>query len=73
MCLAIPAKIIKITNSTADVEIGGIIKKVSLDLIDESVPITIGDYVIIHAGFAIQKLDEEDAKETLTLLSRVEI
>lgn len=73
MCLAIPAKIIKITNSTADIEIGGIIKKVSLDLIDESVSLTIGDYVIIHAGFAIQKLDEEDAKEALTLLSQVGI
>ncbi|MDI6736546.1 MAG: HypC/HybG/HupF family hydrogenase formation chaperone [bacterium] len=70
MCLGIPAKIVKINGSIADVEIGGIERKASLDLLKEA---KVDDYVILHAGFAIQKLDEEEAKETLRLLEEIGI
>ena len=66
MCLGIPVKIVKITDhSLAEVEIGGVRRKASLDLIDDA---RVGDFVILHAGFAIQKMDEDDARETLRLL-----
>jgi hydrogenase expression/formation protein HypC len=68
MCLGIPAKIIKIKNSIAEVEIGGIKREASLQLLTDA---KIGDYVILHAGFAIQKLDEKEAKETLSLLKEI--
>lgn len=70
MCLAVPARIVKIDGSIADLEIGGVIKRASLDLVEE---VKVGDYVILHAGFAIQKLDEREAKETLRLLSQMEL
>lgn len=65
MCLGIPARIVKLNDSIAEVELGGVRKEASLDLIEEP---RIGDYVILHAGFAIQRLDEEDAQETLRML-----
>jgi hydrogenase expression/formation protein HypC len=68
MCLGIPARILKIEGSFADVEVGGIKKRISLDLVDD---VKVGDYVILHAGFAIQRLDEDDAKETLSLLKEI--
>ena len=58
MCLAIPAKINKINGNVAEVESLGVIKKVDISLIPE---VKIGDYVIVHAGFAIQLIDREDA------------
>ncbi len=58
MCLAIPAKINKINGNTAEVESLGVIKKVDISLIPE---VKVGDYVIVHAGFAIQLIDREDA------------
>ncbi len=68
MCLAIPMKVIKIRNELAIVEIGGVKREISLQLVED---IRIGDYVIIHAGFAIQKLNEEEAEETLSLLREI--
>jgi hydrogenase expression/formation protein HypC len=68
MCLGIPAKIIKIEGSFGDAEIGGLIKRVSLDLVED---VKVGDYVILHAGFAIQKLDEKEAEHTLSLLKEI--
>ncbi|MEW6188727.1 MAG: HypC/HybG/HupF family hydrogenase formation chaperone [Actinomycetota bacterium] len=66
MCLGIPAKIVKIDErQIAEIEIGGIIRKASLQLVPEA---KVGDYVIAHAGFAIQILDEKEAQETLKLL-----
>ncbi|MEW6380785.1 MAG: HypC/HybG/HupF family hydrogenase formation chaperone [bacterium] len=65
MCIAVPCQIVAIHDSTAIVEIGGIRKEAWLDLLSEA---QVGDYVIIHAGYAIQKLDAEDAEETLRLL-----
>lgn len=63
MCLGIPSKIIRMEGSNATVDVYGAQRNISLLALDE--PISIGDYVIIHAGFAIQKLREDVAKETL--------
>lgn len=62
MCLAVPSKIIEINGSTAKVDVDGVIRQTSIMLMDD---IKIGDYVIVHAGFAINKLDEEAALQTL--------
>jgi hydrogenase expression/formation protein HypC len=69
MCLAVPAKIKSIKNSTANVEISGVTYEASLMLTPEA---KIGDYVIIHAGFAIQILDQQEAEETLKLFSDID-
>ena len=58
MCLAIPAKIIKITKNIAEVETMGVKKEVNITLVPE---VKKGDYVIVHAGFAIQAVEEEEA------------
>lgn len=63
MCLAIPSRIIKIEDSRAIVDVYGAQREISLLVLEE--PVNIGDYVIVHAGFAIQKLQENDAKERL--------
>lgn len=62
MCLAVPSKIIEIQDSLARVEVDGVVREASLLLLDD---MKIGDYVIVHAGFAISKLDEESALQTL--------
>lgn len=64
MCLAVPMKVINIRNDEATVEIGGVKREISIQLMDN---VKVGDYVIVHAGFAIQKLDEEEAEKTLSL------
>ena len=64
MCLAIPTKILSIRGDNATIELGGMQREVSLMLLEDA---SVGDWVIIHAGFAIQKVDEEEAKETLQL------
>ncbi|MDP2999287.1 MAG: HypC/HybG/HupF family hydrogenase formation chaperone [Bryobacterales bacterium] len=72
MCLAIPGKILDLEQEgesrLARVEFGGITRKVSLDLVPEA---GVGDYVIVHVGFAISKLDEEEAHRTLELLEQM--
>ena len=65
MCLAIPAKIINIEDSMGTVDMAGIQKKVSLILLEDA---QVGDYVIVHAGFGIHKIDEEAAMESLRIL-----
>lgn len=65
MCLAVPMKVIEIEDNEAVVELGGLKKKINLGLLEK---IDVGDYVIVHAGFAIQKLDEEEAEKTLALV-----
>jgi hydrogenase expression/formation protein HypC len=64
MCLAIPGKVISIEGSEGVVDFGGVRQRVRVDLISD---LHIGEYVIVHTGFAIEKLDEEDALETLRL------
>lgn len=68
MCLAIPALITSITDKEAEVEIGGISRRISLWLTPEA---RVGDYVIVHTGYAISVLDREQAKETLTILRQI--
>lgn len=65
MCLGIPMKIVKIKDDLAVAEVGGAKRQVGLTLVSD---IKIGDYVIVHAGYAIQKLDKEQAEETLQLM-----
>jgi hydrogenase expression/formation protein HypC len=65
MCLAIPSKIIKIENNMATIDVDGVQREASLLLLEDA---QVGDYVIVHAGFAIHKLDEAAARETLDLL-----
>jgi len=64
MCLAIPAKIIQIEGDMATVELGGIRRQVSLALTPEA---QVGHYVIVHTGFALSVLDEQEAQETLEI------
>ena len=68
MCLGIPGKIIEIQKNIAKVDVGGVLRDISLDLCPE---VATGEYVLIHTGFAIQKVDEEEAKETLELLNKM--
>ncbi len=65
MCLAIPSKIIKIENNIGTIDVDGVQRKVSLLLLEDA---KVGDYVIVHAGFALHKIDETVAMETLQLL-----
>jgi hydrogenase expression/formation protein HypC len=69
MCLAIPALIKEKDGTRAKADIGGAIREISLEIIDR--PAEIGDYVLVHAGFAIHKLEEKDALETLELMRKV--
>ena len=68
MCLGIPGKIIKIDGNMATVDIEGVSRQISLQLVEN---IALGDYVLLHSGFAIQKMDEKDAQETLDLLHQI--
>jgi len=65
MCLAIPSKIIDISSNIATIDVDGVRRQASLMLVEDA---QVGDYVIVHAGFAIQKLDEGAAMESLALL-----
>jgi hydrogenase expression/formation protein HypC len=65
MCLSIPSKVISINGTKAVVSVGGTEYEASLQLLED---VKIDDYVLLHTGFAIQKISEEDAQETLKLL-----
>lgn len=66
MCLAIPARVVTIEeNHMSSVDIMGVSRKISLDLVPEA---QVGDFVLVHAGFALQVIDEATADETLELL-----
>jgi len=73
MCLAIPAKVVEINEGEgggrrkAKADFGGVSREIDISLVDAKV----GDYVIVHAGFAIEILDEQEAEETLKLWSEV--
>ncbi len=68
MCLGIPMQIIQINGKEAAAEAGGVKKSIRLDLLEGC---KTGDYVLIHTGFAIEKLDEREALETLELIRQV--
>ena len=65
MCLAIPSKITKIENQVATIDVDGVQRKASILLLEDA---QVGDYVIVHAGFAIHKIDEAEAMESLKIL-----
>lgn len=69
MCLAVPMKIISRAGDEIVAEVDGVRKEASVMLLGEEV--TVGDYVIVHAGFAISKLDQEYAEETLRLMEEI--
>jgi len=67
MCLAIPAKVVEIADGDqAIIELGGVRKDISLALVDD---VTIGDYVIVHVGYALTRLDPDEAEKTLALMA----
>lgn len=69
MCLAIPVKVVELREGDqAMVDVGGVRKEISLALVDG---IDVGDFVILHVGFAIQKLDAEEAEKTLALFAEL--
>ncbi len=65
MCLAIPSKITHIEDNMATIDVDGVQRKASMLLLEDA---AVGDYVIVHAGFAIHKIDEAAAMETLKFL-----
>lgn len=67
MCLGIPMKIKKIQGDFACVEAGQLIRTINIQMVSS---VCVGDYVIVHAGFAIQKVDPDKAKETLKLIEK---
>ena len=67
MCLAIPAKVVELrAGEQATIDLGGVRKEVSLALVEGVAP---GDYVIVHVGYALQKVDPEEAERTLALFA----
>ena len=69
MCLAIPAQLVEIREADIGVvDLSGVRKEVSLALVDG---VAVGDYVIVHVGFALQKLDAEEAEKTLRLFAEI--
>ncbi|MEB3827459.1 HypC/HybG/HupF family hydrogenase formation chaperone [Phormidium sp. CCY1219] len=74
MCLAVPGKIVRITGEdpllrSGSVSFGGVVKQVSLAYVPEA---QVGDYVIVHVGFALSVVDEAEAEETLNYLAQME-
>jgi len=69
MCLAVPAKVLSVEGQEAEVDIGGVRRRISIVLTPE---VRSGDYVLIHTGFAINVVDEQEAQETLRLFAEIE-
>lgn len=68
MCLAIPARVVSVKGEKAQVDFGeGVLRDVNVTLVDAK----IGEYVLVHAGYAIQKMDATEAKETLALWNEI--
>jgi hydrogenase expression/formation protein HypC len=68
MCLAIPARVIQIEEGLGLVELGGVVREASFMLLPDA---QVGDYVLLHAGYALQKVDEWEAEETMRLLAEL--
>ena len=69
MCLGVPMQVVSIDGTDIVAEIDGVKREASLMILDEEV--IVGDFVIVHAGFAISKLDEQEARETLKMMREV--
>lgn len=68
MCLAVPVRVLKIDGLEALVELGGLTRQVSIMLVPDT---KVGNYILLHAGFAIQKLDEREAEATIRLFAEI--
>jgi hydrogenase expression/formation protein HypC len=68
MCLAVPVKVVSIEGNEAEVEIGGVKRRVSIVLTPEA---RVGDYVLLHTGYAINVVNEAEAQETLKILEEM--
>ena len=69
MCLAVPVRVVAVLgNQWVETEVGGVHSRISIALIDE---VAVGDYVIVHAGFAITRLDVEEAEKSLALFDAI--
>ncbi len=68
MCLAVPARITAVFDHEAEAEVGGVVRTIGLWLTPEA---EVGDYVYVHAGYAISVVDEEEAQDSLSLLRRL--
>ncbi len=69
MCLAIPAEVLKVDGNKGVVDYGGLEQEVSLDLVEDVCP---GDYVLVHVGFAIEKVSKDAALETIAIFKELE-
>lgn len=68
MCLAVPGQIVQLGEERlAQVDLGGVVRQVSVEFLDQ---VAVGDWVLVHAGFALSRVDEAQAAETLALLLR---
>jgi hydrogenase expression/formation protein HypC len=71
MCLAVPVQVVALLGEQwIEIEVGGIRTRVSIALLDE---VAVGEYVIVHAGFAIARLDVEEAEKTLALFDQIAV
>jgi len=68
MCLAIPVKVIKVEKDLAEVDMSGVKREVNVRFLED---VRVGDYILVHAGFAIEKINAHEARETLKLLKDV--
>ena len=68
MCLSVPAKVIETDGTSGKVDVGGNIVDVNLMMVED---VRVGDYVLVHAGFAIQKYEQDEARQTIALLKEV--
>lgn len=69
MCLSIPSKVVSVDGEYAEVDFQGVRKKVGITFVDD---VKVGDYLLVHSGFAIEKISEKDALETLECWEEVE-
>lgn len=69
MCLGVPMLVLGVNNDTAVAEIDGVRREASLMMLDE--PVKTGDYIIVHAGFAISRINPEEAEETLRMMREI--
>ena len=68
MCLAVPVKVVELDGLNAQIEVGGLTRHASIMLVPD---VRVGDYVLLHAGYAIQKLDEKEAEETIRIFNEL--
>lgn len=68
MCLGLPARVVNIDGSSAEVEMMGVINKISVELLEN---VKVGDYVLVHAGCAIQIVDQDEAARTIDIFNEI--